>query len=106
MRPFANAVLAACAVISVAVSGQALAETDPLRDPVVRAVRLGFSVQGLSLFDKRARGAGCVDSAASGMVWCAAGPTYETVEGGTFTRTFGYNLDDDGRIVYVILTRR
>jgi hypothetical protein len=106
MRPFAKAVLAACAAVTVAAPELALAETDPLRDPVVRAVRNGFAVLGLSLFDKRARGAGCVDSASSGLVWCAAGPTYETAEGGTYTRTLGYNLDSAGRIVYVILTRR
>jgi hypothetical protein len=84
----------------------ALAEADPLSDPGVRAVRQAFPILGISLFDTRARGAGCTDHAASGLVWCGTGPAYESAEGGTYTRIFGYNLDAAGRVVYMILTRR
>jgi hypothetical protein len=106
MRPSPTAILAACAFMAVAAPELALAEADPLSDPGVRAVRQAFPIQGISLLDTRARGAGCADNAATGLVSCATGTSYETAEGGTFTKSFGYNLDAAGRVVYVILTRR
>ena len=105
MRPSPTAVLAACAFLAAAPK-LALAEADPLGDPGVRAVRQAFPILGISLLDTRARGAGCADHAASGLVWCATGTAYETSEGGTYARSLGYNLDAAGRVVYVILTRR
>jgi hypothetical protein len=105
MRPFPKAAFAACALLAIAVPNLALAESDPLSDPGVRAVRQAFPIQGLHLFDTRARGAGCADTAA-GLVWCATGAAYETTDAGTYARTLGYNLDAAGRVVYVIQTRR
>jgi len=109
MRPSSKALVAA-GVIAFAAPQVAFAETDALSDPGVRRVRESFPIERLSLFDQPAqrsvRGAACTDSAQPGLVWCATGTGYESAEGGTYTRTFGYNLDAAGRVIYVILTRR
>src|SRR5262245_54458795 len=110
MRPSVRASIAASALLVLAAPQFVFAETDPLRDPAVRRVREAFPLERLSLLEtpvsRAVRGATCADSAFPGLVWCATATGYETAEGGTYTRSFGYNLDTAGRVVYIILTRR
>ena len=110
MRPSLKALIAASAWLAFAAPGLALAATDPLSDPAVRRVRESFAIERMSLFDvipsRSVRGAACADTAFPGLAWCATATTYESAEGGTYSRTFGYNVDAARRVVYLILTRR
>jgi len=110
MRPSQRVLIAAGALMALAAPEIARAETDPLRDPGIRRVRESFAIERLSLFDKPApravRGVTCTDSTTAGLTWCASATSYESSDNGTYSRSFGYNLDAAGRVVYIILSRR
>lgn len=98
------------ALLAVAEPAHSEAGRDPLADEAVLRIRAAFKVEGIALFDEHQRHAKqvgtCSASVFAGLKWCVSA-TIDAKRGAVvYSRTTGYNLDDKGRVVYVISRRR